>query len=164
MNSNTFMCFLLLMSTSGCATYSPFAGKPGAAVLSTPENRLGDLVVYSETYSPTLGQSEYSAHTNYSIANVDGHIIEHVTNTAGSFNSKPARVSLPAGEYRVRAQYIGGRFVTVSVIVEPDKTTIVDLDGEAIPQEKAVAREVVRLPDGRVVGWSATTSRSSIAS
>jgi hypothetical protein len=164
MNSNTFTCFLLLISTSGCATYSPSAGKPGAAALSAPENRPGGLVVYSETYSPTLEQSEYSAHTNYTIANVDDHIIEHVTNATGSFNSRPARVSLSAGEYHVRAQYIGGRFVTVSVIIEPDKTTVVDLDGEVVPQEKAVAREIVRLPNGRVVGWSATTSRSSTAS
>jgi hypothetical protein len=121
----------------------------------------GELTVYSETYSPTLEQSEYPTHTNYTIATVDDHVIEHVTNATGTFNSRPARVSLPAGEYHVRAQYNGGRFVTVPVVIEPDKITVVDLDGEALSQGRAVGREMVRLPDGQVVGWSATSPRSA---
>jgi hypothetical protein len=121
----------------------------------------GELTVYSATYSPTLEQSEYPAHTNYTIATVDDHVIEHVTNATGTFNSRPARVSLPAGEYHVRAQYNGGRFVTVPVVIEPDKITVVDLDGEALSQRRAVGREMVRLPDGQVVGWSATSPRSA---
>jgi hypothetical protein len=150
MNSTALMCLLLLMSAPDCAI-------SGAAAN-------GDLIVYSETYSPTLEQSEYPAHTNYTIATVDDHVIEHVTNATGSFNSKPARVSLPAGEYHVRAQYNGGRFVTFPVVIHSDNTTVVDLDGEAISQGSVGAREMVRLPDGQVVGWSVTSSRSFTAS
>jgi hypothetical protein len=137
MNSNTLMCLLLLMSTPGCATHGPAAAEPNAAAPSSYSRRTGDLVVYSATYSPTLEQSEYPAHTNYTIATVDDRVIEHVTNATGSFNSRPARVSLPAGEYHVRAQYNGGRFVTFPVLIEPDKTTLVDLDGEALSQRRA---------------------------
>jgi hypothetical protein len=181
MNASTLMCLLLLMSTPDCATNGPaaaepnadsapsaapapdVAGEPKAAAPASSSSRNGDLVVYSATYSPTLEQSEYPAHTNYTIATVHDQVIEHVTNATGSFNSRPARVSLPAGEYHVRAQYNGGRFVSFPVVIEPDKTTVVDLDGEAISQGRA-AREMVRLPDGRVVGWSAKSSRSFTAS
>jgi hypothetical protein len=146
MNSSTLMCLLLLMSTPDCATHSPAAAEPNAppapgaaenphAASSSPSNiRNGDLVVYSATYSQTLEQSEYPAHTNYTIATVDDHVIEHVTNATGTFNSRPARVSLPAGEYHVRAQYGRGGFVIVPVVIEPGKITVVDLDGAAIPR------------------------------
>lgn len=156
MNSSTLICLLLLMSPPDCAARAP---EPHAAAPSS-----GDLLVYSATYAPTLEQSEYPAHTNYTIATPDDKIIEHVTNATGTFNSRPARVSLPAGQYHVRAQYNGGRFVTIPVTIEPGKTTVIDLDGEPISQGRAAAREMVRLPDGQVVGWSATSSRSFTAS
>ena len=159
MNSNTLMCLLLLMSTPDCTTHGPTAVEPSAA-----NNQTGDLLVYSATYAQTLEQSEYPAHTNYTIGTPDDKVIERVTNATGTFNSRPARVSLPAGQYHVRAQYNGGRFVTIPVTIEPGKTTVIDLDGEPISQGRAAAREMVRLPDGQVVGWSATSSRSSTAS
>ena len=184
MNSSTFMCLLLLMSTPGCATNGLAAPEPNAPATAAPNaptgpnsaenpnaaapssssSRNGELRVYSATYSQTLEQSEYPAHTNYTIATVDDQVIEHVTNATGTFNSRPARVLLPAGEYHVRAQYNGGRFVTFRVVIEPDKTTVVDLDGEALSQGRATAKEMVRLPSGQVVGWSATSSRSFTAS
>lgn len=154
MNSSTLMCLLLLMSAPDCPSHARVA----------VSSQTGDLVVYSETYAATPEQSEYPAHTNYTIATSDDKVIAHVTNATGTFNSRPARVSLPAGQYHVRAQYNGGRFVTVPVTIEPNKTTVIDLDGEPISQGRAAAREIVRLPDGHAVGWSATSSRSSTAS
>jgi len=142
----------------------PAAAEPSASVPSPPSSRNGDLTVYSATYSPTLEQSKYSAHSDYTISTVDDHVIEHVTNATGSFGSRPASVSLPAGDYHVRAQYNGGRFVTFTVVIESDKATVVDLDGETLSQGRAAAKEMVRLPDGQVVGWSATSSRSFTAS
>ncbi len=132
MNSSTLMCLLLLLRTPDTATPSP-------------NPRTGDLLVYSATYPQTLEQSEYPAHTNYTIATPDDKVIEQVTNATGSFNSRPARVSLPPGEYHVRAQYNGGRFVTVPVVIEPNKTTIVDLDGETLAPG---ARRQASIPTG----------------
>jgi hypothetical protein len=124
----------------------------------------GDLIVYSATYAPTLEQSEYTAHTNYTIATPDDRVIRHVANATGSFASRPARVSLPPGEYHVRAQYEGGRFVTVRIVIEPGQTTVLDLEGEASQQASATetapatetAKEIIRLPNGKAVGWLAT--------
>jgi hypothetical protein len=152
------ICAFLLISLADCATSASTSEPP------LPTGQTGNLIVYSATYAPTLEQSEYPAHTNYTIATPDDKIIEHVTNATGTFNSRPARVSLPAGQYHVRAQYNGGRFVTIPVTIEPGKTTVIDLDGEPISQGRATAREMVRLPDGQVVGWSATSSRSFTAS
>jgi hypothetical protein len=125
----------------------------------------GDLIVYSATYAQTLEQSEYTAHTNYTIATLDDKVIRHVANATGSFASQPARVSLPPGEYHVRAQYEGGRFVTVRIVIEPGKTTVLDLEGEASGQASATetapatetAKEIIRLPNDKAVGWSATS-------
>lgn len=88
----------------------------------------GKLVVYSATYPATVEQSEYPVHTHYTIATVAGKVIERVSNATGSFFSQPATVALPAGEYHVRAQSDGGRFVVVPVLIEPGKTTVVNLD------------------------------------
>jgi hypothetical protein len=123
------MCLLLLLEPPECAAAPPVAALP-VATPPAPGRQTGVLVVYSATYSPTLEQSEYPTHTNYTVATADDKVIEHVNNATGSFNSRPARVSLPAGEYHVRAQCAGGRFVTVSVVIEPNKTTSVGLDGE----------------------------------
>ena len=136
----------------------------GAFLLISTTTGTGDLIVYSATYAPTLEQSEYTAHTNYTIATPDDKVIQRVANATGSFASRPARVSLPAGEYHVRAQYEGGRFVTVSIVIEPGKTTVLDLEGEGSKQASATkttpatetAKEIIRLPNGKAVGWRAT--------
>jgi hypothetical protein len=120
----------------------------------------GHLVVYSATYAPTVEQSEYPVHTNYTIATLDDRPIRQVRNATGSFESNPAKVSLPAGEYHVRAQYTGGRFIVVPVVIERNRTTVVDLDSEAVPQ-RTDASGMVRLPDGHVVGWRATSPANS---
>jgi hypothetical protein len=133
-NSSTLMGLLLLLEPPECAAAPPIATLPIAALpvaaQPAPARQTGVLVVYSATYSPTLEQSEYPTHTNYTVATADDKIVEHVNNATGSFNSRPARVSLPAGEYHVRAQSTGGRFVTVAVVIEPNKITSVDLDSE----------------------------------
>lgn len=144
------------MSTTDCATRGPSAvPSPVSPQSSLSTGRAGDLLVYSATYVQTLEQGEYPAHTNYTIATPDDKVIEHVSNATGSFSSNPARVSLPSGEYHVRAQYDRGGFIVVPVVIEAGKTTFVDLDGEALPQGQGAAKEMIRLPDGHVIGWRA---------
>jgi len=122
---------------------------------------VGSLIVYSETYAPTVEQSEYARHTDYIISTMQGVRVKHVANGAGLFASDPLRVSLPAGEYQVRAQYTGGAFVTVPVLIEADKTTVVDLDGEPLPTKPDSPPDAIKRADGRVVGWVAKISLSA---
>jgi hypothetical protein len=41
---------------------------------------------------------------------------------------------LSPGKYQVRAQYDRGGFATITVVIEPGKTTMLDLNGEPLPQ------------------------------
>jgi hypothetical protein len=136
---------------------------------SCPPSSKGSLVVYSATYPQTLEQSEYPAHTNYTVATVSDQVIEQVANNTGSFGASPAAVQLPCGNYHVRAQYGRGRFVIVPVAIQAGKTTVLDLDGDPVPAggsltDRSVARRAVRgpmgqpirLPGGEIAGWRET--------
>jgi hypothetical protein len=114
-------------------------------------------VVYTTTYPQTAEQSEYPAHTNYTISRTDGGVIAHVANNTGPFGTFPSAVGLPCGNYDVRAQYGSGRFVVVPVAVGPGKTTVIDLTDEPVALGVGSVREPIRLPSGQVVGWQATT-------
>lgn len=120
--------------------------------------RTGELLVYSATYASTIEQSEYPVHTNYTIGMPDDKVIRRVTNLSGPFYAYPAKITLPVGEYHVRAQFDRGDFVIVPVRIAPGQTTIVDLSHEPLPTETAPTRRPVRLPDGSVVGWLATSA------
>ena len=141
----TVIYLLGLLSTTACVMRPP-------AAAHTP---VGNLIVYSATYTPTLEQGEYPAHTDYTIATPDGKVIQRVNNATGSYGSRPATVSLLPGKYHVRAQYDRGGFAVITVVIEVGKTTMLDLDGEPLPEGSRGVGEV-RLPDGNVVGWRAT--------
>lgn len=149
------------LALAGCASQTPLA-MPGP-VLAGPaaspraSAATGNLLVYSATYAATLEQSEYPVHTNYTIATTDGHVVRRVTNLAGPFFSYPAKVTLPVGDYHVRAQFEDGGFVIVPVSIAPGEVTIVDLDREPLPADTAATRRPVYLPSGRLVGWLATS-------
>jgi hypothetical protein len=148
------------MVSVACASPTALVAQGPAACNPTPPatpDRPGTLLVYSATYAPTIEQSEYPVHTKYSIATTADMVIKRVPNLAGSFYADPAKVTLPAGAYHVRAQYDHGGFVVIPVCIEPGKTTIVDLSHERLPAGTESTREPIRLPDGRVVGWLATT-------
>ena len=128
----TALLMTALTVLSGCATRTSLVvhdriGPQRPAVARRSAG--GELLVYSATYAATLEQSEYPVHTNYTIATPDDKVIERVRNEAGSFYANPMSVELPPGEYRVCAQYDRGGFVTVPVVIEQGKTTLVDLDG-----------------------------------
>jgi hypothetical protein len=147
---------------AACATHPPLAVVPPESSSTTSPvsgTGNGDLVVYSATFAPTLEEGEYPAHTDYTIATVSDRIIEHVTNQTGSFDKRPATVSLASGAYHVRAQYDRGGFVTIPVVIEVGKITTLDLDGAAMPRGTSAPPQPIRLPDGKVVGWRSVISR-----
>jgi hypothetical protein len=167
MNSAAFLvCLVGLAAMTGCSIRAPLVvqNRVGPQRPHPPRRRTdGDLVVYSARHAATYAQSEYPVHTEYTIATPDDKVIERVANQAGPFSADPAKVHLPPGEYHVKALAERGGFVVVPVVIEAGKTTVVDLDGEALPQNAVehadadadAAGEWVRLPDGHVVGWQA---------
>jgi len=113
------------------------------------------LQVYSATYAGTTEQSEYPVHTDYTIETTDDRIVERVRNLSGPFNAFPATVTLTPGRYRVEAQYDGGKFVAFPVDIEPARITTVNLNDATLqPTAADPSREPIRLPGGRLVGWS----------
>ena len=153
----TLLSALACASLCGCAASAPLAQMPqlDTSGASAPPDAagFGDLMVYSATFAPTLEEGEYPAHTDYTIATVADKPLQHITNQTGSFDKRPATVSLASGEYHVRAQYQRGGFITVPVTIEPGKTTILDLDGTPAARGSS---DPIRLPDGTLAGWRST--------
>jgi hypothetical protein len=138
-------CLATLVALGGCTGGAPPARGPWAGS--------GELLVYSATFTPTLEEGEYPAHTDYSIATTNDQPIERVSNQTGSFDKRPATVSLAPGEYHIRAQYDRGGFVTIPVVIEAGKMTTIDLDGRAMPKGGSPAAEPIRVAGEKVVGW-----------
>jgi hypothetical protein len=61
---------------------------------------------------------------------------------------------------RARSTHFGR--INVPVVIHPHQTTFVYLDGASHAEApSAQEKDVVRLPDGEVVGWSATIANNN---
>lgn len=156
--SSTAIWLLALTSLTACAARPTLVVTdpvgPEVERISPPATR-GSLLVYSAERAATYAQSEYPVHTAYTIYSLDNKMVRRVENLSGSFNQDPERVSLPEGRYRIKALNAGSGEVILTVVIVANKTTVVDLDGTAMPQSEAGRGQWVRLPNGHVVGWQA---------
>jgi len=148
------VCLVVTLVQVGCATPARKTHGPAASVPASAAS--GILVVYTATYPATLEESEYPAHTDYTVATPNDTVIERVSNRTGSFDKRPASVNLPPGEYHVRAQYSRGGFVTVPVVIETGKITTLTLDGSPVPLDETPAPVPIHSPNGSVIGWRVT--------
>jgi hypothetical protein len=148
------------VALTGCAAPPlPQNGQARAFQAASLQPVSGALVVYSATFPPTSEQSEYPVHTDYTIAETNGPAVERVRNRTGAFGADPQKVTLAVGRYQVRAQYLGGQFVVVPVLIEAGKTTVIGLDGRPPPRGSNAGQQPIGLPNGSVVGWTATGDR-----
>ena len=147
------VCLLGLTALVGCASGPPFLVHDTVGPQRQHRRSDGELVVYSATYVTAANQSLYPAHSDYTVSDHKGQPYD-VRNRSGLFGSDPAHVRLLPGRYEVKALRSGGGYVVVPVVIEAGKKTVLDLDGTAMPQQQA-ANDVVRLPDGQVIGWRA---------
>jgi hypothetical protein len=81
-------------------------------------------------------QSEYPAHTNYTVFTTSDKVFERVDNRAGPFYADPARVTLPVGQYEVRAEFGRGVFFTLPVTIAAGETTIVKTPSDRAPPQQ----------------------------
>jgi hypothetical protein len=154
----TFLFTLLAAAFTGCASRSTVVvtqpvGPGLAPPHPRPTHQQGQLVVYSafETVDPV--SSDFPTHAAYEIEDSHGHLVRRVDNRSGPFYQSPAAVSLPAGEYEIKALATNRGLVTVPVIIQANETTTLDLDGTHFPQHKPTgAGQWVRLPTGEVIG------------
>ncbi len=150
---------------SGCATHQPsvvLAPVGPSPPQPAPGGPKGTLVVYS-AYDPNsdFNDTEYlRQYTDYRILSEEGKLLQTVHNSNGFVVEGPAEVELPAGKYRIIAQANGyKKNVIVPVVVLADRLTTVHLEGEAAwPANAALLQSnPVRLPNGEIVGWPAST-------
>jgi hypothetical protein len=151
-------CFVLAALFAGCATSSnPVVKEPVGPDLAAPRINLsqgqGRLMVYSATEVDDAVNAYFPTHSAYTICDAGGKFLKHVDNRTGSFEQTPVTVSLPAGNYKVRARATNAGTVEVPVVIKEGKTTIVDLEGATLPQRRPTgAGQWVRLPNGQVIG------------
>jgi hypothetical protein len=145
------------MSTLGaCASTTPLqlhdaVGPAHLHVQADPAPQ-GHLMVYSVSYVGSEDADiERLVHSSYEIYAPDGQLVRSVDNQSGLYGSEPTLESLPPGRYQVTADaYRVGR-VSVPVVVELNRTTVVDLN-EDLWSDRTVADNAVRLPNGAVIG------------
>jgi len=120
----------------------------------------GTLMVFS-AFDPHADFNDlpYQRHyTDYRIVSADGSVEQTIHNTNGLSLDGPKSVELPVGTYRVLARANGYGSVTVPVVIRPNQTTTVHLEGNPSLSNNAalVKSNPVRLPDGSIAGWRAS--------
>jgi hypothetical protein len=153
---------------SGCASHGPGlvldpVGPPPGASAGTGST--GMLMVYSAYEQGAEFNSPYYRRqfTDYEILSTEGKLLQSVHNDSGTLVEAPKRVPLPVGNYRIVARANSYREVIVPVVIVAHQVTTVHLEGSpAWPNRRELAKSnPVRLPDGEIAGWRASTEPSS---
>jgi hypothetical protein len=175
-NLHSLAALLAISALTGCtsvprvATLAPVGPSPDAPTTSKGD---GYLQVYSARepavvnpnameyfWNNDFGRNAFlhaPAHTDYDVFRSDGQFVAHVRNAHNLFDPEPTRLALPPGTYQVLARAEAYDTITfhalVPVIIKPGATTATHLDQE--PWQARGANPMVKLPDGRPVGWPA---------
>jgi len=167
LKSKSLFAITLLTLATACAltsTPSVVVGPVGPApetnrkTLPPPATGDGFLEVHSAIRAYVSEREMYRVHTAYGIYTPDGRRFKSVQNTQGLNTPEALVIALPPGAYDIKAWADGLILVKVPVVIEPHRLTRVNLEaGDADLAKKAKPEQLVRLPDGRIVGWSATT-------
>ena len=115
----------------------------------------GDLQVYTQVEEYYEDQMAYFPHTDYQIYTADGKRLKRVWNHHNHQDESPATVTLPPGEYLVKAWAEFYGFVTVPVVIKPNQTTRVILQPGWKPRTTVASSDLVQMPNGYFVGWRA---------
>jgi hypothetical protein len=125
----------------------------------------GYLKVYTATEHHNDGDTYYYPHSEYSIYSPDNKLVKRVANAISIHDEEPELVELPAGAYILLAPSESYGMVRVKAIVQPGEQTSVNLEDQTPPAHltSTEAGNLVRLPNGSVVGTRATEPGSAIA-
>ena len=156
---------LLPLMTSCASSGGPLAlgpvGPETSKYIETPST--GYLKVYSATEDHNNGDTHYFPHTSYSVYSEDGKIVKKVANAISIHDEDPALAEVPAGTYTVLAESEYYGMVKVKVVIEPGKLTTVNLEyNKPSPRDASKSNnDLVRLPNGSIVGWRADVSANA---
>lgn len=147
---------------TGCASESvalnPIGPEPINPQAFIPR---GNLEVFSDTDTIRDGDGPpYHPHTGYSIKDESGKLVQYVPNHIGDMDESPAMVTIPAGNYKIVAESSAYGRVTVPVMIQEGRTTVVHLDRDWQPPTNVSKNDLVYLPNGEAVGWSNGPSKA----
>ncbi len=153
------LCFLFLCAS--CGTHPVVKVQPvgpamfGASLGHADSQQLGYLIVYSATESHRITKQRTSyPHTGYLIRKANGSTFAWIDNAVDERDETAMLVALPAGSYTVLARDSQCGRVSVPVVIEPWRTTRVDLESRPLDFfGGADSTNLVHLPNGRIVGW-----------
>jgi hypothetical protein len=120
----------------------------------------GFLTVYTamKTY-PVDDETYYRVHTDYGIYDMTGRRVMSVRNAATYHDPRPRTVALPEGRYTIEGWTDGYQLLKVPVVIKVGRVTTVNLEANKRNLFLgASAHDVVRAPDGHIIGWSAHES------
>lgn len=151
----------LLVLQPGCSSepkptaLQPVGPAPRSGLL--PDNA-GYLLVYS-AWSHFVDPGSTAHHSRYTVTADDGTLSREVINHVDRFDEGPLRLPLSPGSYHIKARSAHFGRVNVPILIQPRQTTFVYLDGSAhSAAPSAQGSTAVKLPDGEIIGWSATTA------
>jgi hypothetical protein len=156
-----FFVLQMALLVSGCAHSQNLILSPvgPAPIDKNAMAEKGALVVYSafDIHADfTSTDAEKRRHTDYTILNEQGEVLQSIRNGSASILEGPVMIFLKPGKYRVRAKAAGYGYVTVPVVLVQGRTTTIHLEGgNSLGNLPESGESLVRLPDGRVVGSSA---------
>jgi len=160
--------FATLVFSAGCAgcagAYRGITLAPvGPAPAPPSAAATGQLIVFSayDVHPPALNKPDFvQTHTDYVVVRTDSRAQLSIHNQTGAWGQDPANVELPPGHYCVEARANGYGLVTVPVVIEAYRRTVIHLEGGGTAWDRAGAgrSDFVCLPDGRIIGWRAGAS------
>lgn len=160
--NQTLLAAAFLALALGCVHPREFSvatvGPAPSSHLSGATN--GTLVVYSAWRKTGTDDTDHPVHSSYDVLTESGQAVQHVRNYVTPILDEPASISLAPGKYVVRARVQRYGFVSVPVVLEPHKTTVLYMDDTTKPDstgQKPI--DPVKLPDGRVIGWASAAAR-----
>lgn len=149
---------------SGCATgnnrlvLNTVGPDPSLPDITQTASTNGWLMVYS-AYRRNADFNSRDAYrpesSDYKIFSSAGEFQQRIHNNSGNSLQSVVPVTLPAGEYRVKARANGYGYVIVPVVILSNQTTILHLEGDGNWPNPSLFNQTnaVRLPDGLIVGW-----------
>jgi len=154
----------LTLLLAGCST-TPLALAPvgpSPAVVESAASE-GQLQVFSRMRGRSEGNNPpWYQHSDYTIYDLQGKVVERVHNTTGHYAKAPCLVALPTGSSLVKAKASDYFWVDVPVTIKRGRTTEVHLDNKwQIPGE-ASTKELVSLPNGHPVGWREAAAKDNV--
>jgi hypothetical protein len=159
MSKLAFMLLGVISLTASCATEVVLSGRVGPSPYRAGTTaHTGCLQVFSGQEQISEGFDEganptYYEYSDYRVYDMGGRMVKYVSNSVGKYNPVPRLVSLPPGNYIVKARAKDYLVVRVPVVIQSGRTTRVHLNADWKPPAGVNANELVIEPNGNSVGW-----------